>query len=195
MTLRSMARLARPCKCAPRHASQNSSLAPSNAPRRAWTSCQPPGEDDDGPPLSRKSCQLRLADHAHQPIDICREAQFAVVRSIEIHCSHQYSSRRASPRQAARCSEMRPSPNSTCVRPEACKRARVACRRAWTVERPPRRQSSPSCSGFAQPPEVALVVSSVVSHSWKFDERSATDTIASGSPASTRPDRKEGELP
>ena len=98
-------------------------------------------------------------------------------------------------RRAARCREMRPSLNSTCARRTPCKQARVACRRAWMVERPPQRQSSPSCSGFVQLPEVALVVSSVVSYSWKFDERSATDTIASGSPASTRPDRREGELP
>ena len=100
------------------------------------------------------------------------------------------------PQSSARCSlGYSPSLNSTCGRHTACKQARVACRRAWMVERPSRRQSSPSCSDFDRLPEVALVVSSVVSHSWKFDDRSATDTIASGSPASTRPDRREGELP
>ena len=109
MTLRSMARLTQFAsrECAPRHASQNDSPAPTDVPHGALTSRQPPGEDDDGPPLSRKSCQLRLADHAHQPSDICREAKFAVVRSIEIHCSHQYSSRRTStcagPQGVARC--------------------------------------------------------------------------------------------
>ena len=102
MTLRSMTRLTRLAsrECAPRHASQNGSPAPTDAPRGAWTSRQPPGEDDDGPSPSRESCQLRLANHAHQPIDKCREAQLVVVRSIEIHCSHQCSRRRTSPRPA-----------------------------------------------------------------------------------------------